>query len=74
MQRARLAEVQLMDCQVRRAVTSVRCMSLIFALFLCRDLRAWMESSADLDALLEVDSYRQVLIAQIKRIDEDFFE
>ena len=60
-----------MDCQVRRAVASVCCMSLIFALFLCRDLRAWMESSADLDALLEVDSYRQVLIAQIKRIDDE---
>jgi hypothetical protein len=42
-----------------------------FALLLCRDLRAWMESCADLDAILEVDGYRQVLISQIKRIDDE---
>lgn len=43
----------------------------MFALFLCRDLRAWTEASADLDKVLEVDGYRQVIISQIKRLEDE---
>jgi hypothetical protein len=63
-----MAEVQLMDHQVR--LLPPRVPAALFDVFL-RDLRAWTECSEDLDALLDTEGSRGVLLLMIKKLDDE---
>lgn len=72
MQRAGLAEVQLLDHQVREPSSTLRFPPfLTIRLRLRRDLRAWTEAAGDLDKYVEVEGYRNVIMSHIKKLDDD---